>query len=116
MMSHELHTFATVLLPPTRMVRLTHVTVLALRLSDAGHIPVPMTAWSHKAEPTFVGCLALVRQPLGRARFFVHSAAEPEFGQCPRRRLNAGSLASRERPRWPKSSRSTEKKLGIARP
>jgi hypothetical protein len=84
MMSHELHTFATVLLPPTRMVRLTHVTVLALRLSDAGQIPVPMTAWSHKAEPTFVDCLALVRQHLWRARFFVNSAAEPAFVQFPR--------------------------------
>jgi hypothetical protein len=29
------------------------VTVLALRLSEAGHNPVPMTAWYHTAEPTF---------------------------------------------------------------
>jgi hypothetical protein len=60
------------------------VTMLALRLSDAGHIPVPMTAWYHKAEPTFVDCLALVRQHLWRARCFVNSAAEPEFVQFPR--------------------------------
>jgi hypothetical protein len=83
-MSHELHTFATVLLPPTRMVHLTHVTVLALRLSDAGHIPVLMTAWSHTAAPTLADCLALVRQPLARARCFVHSTAEPECVPLPR--------------------------------
>jgi hypothetical protein len=40
------------------------VTMLALRLSETGHIPVPMTAWYHKAEPTFADCLALVRQHL----------------------------------------------------
>jgi hypothetical protein len=60
------------------------VTVLALRLSEAGHIPVPMTAWYHKAEPTFADCLALVRQHLWRARFCVNSAAEREFVQFPR--------------------------------
>ena len=32
------------------------------------------------------------------------------------RRLHARSLASRERPRWPKSSVRTDKKLGIASP
>jgi hypothetical protein len=60
------------------------VTMLALRLREAGHIPVPMTAWYHKAEPTFADCLALVRQHLWRARFFVNSTAEPEFVQFPR--------------------------------
>jgi hypothetical protein len=60
------------------------VTVLALRLSQAGHISVPITAWYHKAEPTVVDCLALVREPLWRARFGVNSAPEPEFGQFPR--------------------------------
>jgi DDE superfamily endonuclease len=59
------------------------VTMLALRLSGAGHIPVPMTAWYHKAEPTFADCLALVRQHLWRARFLVNSTAEREFGQFP---------------------------------
>ena len=109
MMSHELHTFATVLLPPTRMVHLIRVTVLALRLSDAGQMPVPITTWSHKAELIFVDCLALVGHPVWRARCFVHSAAEPAFVPFPREVLNAGSLASRERPRWPKSSRSRRK-------
>jgi hypothetical protein len=69
---------------PVLLALFASVTALALRLSDAGQIPVPMTAWSHKAKPTFVDCLALVRQPLWRARFFVHSAAEPEFVPCPR--------------------------------
>jgi DDE superfamily endonuclease len=69
---------------PVLLALFSIVTVLALRLSDAGHIPVPMTAWYHKAEPTFVDCLALVRQHLWRARFFVNSAAEPECVQFPR--------------------------------
>jgi hypothetical protein len=43
-----------------------------------------MTAWYHKAEPTFADCLALVRQHLWRARFFVNSTAEPEFVPFPR--------------------------------
>jgi DDE superfamily endonuclease len=60
------------------------VTMLALRLSDADQIPVPMAAWYHKAAPTFADCLALVRQHLWRARFFVNSTAEPEFVQFPR--------------------------------
>jgi hypothetical protein len=60
------------------------VTVLALRLSQGGQIPVPTTAWYHKAEPTFADCLALVRRHLWRARYLVNSAAEPEFVQCPR--------------------------------
>jgi hypothetical protein len=69
---------------PVLLALFSIVTALALRLSDAGHIPVPMTAWYHKAEPTFADCLALVRQPLWRARFFVHSTAEPDFMQFPR--------------------------------
>jgi DDE superfamily endonuclease len=60
------------------------VTVLALRLSQGGQIPVPTTAWYHKAEPTFADCLALVRRHLWRARYLVNSAAEPEFVPFPR--------------------------------
>jgi hypothetical protein len=60
------------------------VTVLALQLSQGGHMPVPVTAWYHTAEPTFADCLALVGQHLWRARYSVSSAAEPEFVQCPR--------------------------------
>jgi hypothetical protein len=63
---------------------LSIVTILALRLSPDGQLPVPMTAWSHKAEPTFVDCLALVREHLWRARFCVNSAPEPAFVQFPR--------------------------------
>jgi DDE superfamily endonuclease len=69
---------------PVLLALFSIVTVLALRLNQAGQIPVPMTAWYHKAEPTFADCLALVRQHLWRARFFVNSAAEPEFVQFPR--------------------------------
>jgi DDE superfamily endonuclease len=60
------------------------VTVLALRLSHGSHIPVPVTAWYHKAEPTCVDCLALVRRHLWRIRYLVNSAPELEFVQFPR--------------------------------
>jgi hypothetical protein len=69
---------------PILLALFSLVTVLALRLSPDSQIPVPVTAWYHKAEPTFVDCLALVRQHLWRARFFANSAAEPEFAQFPR--------------------------------
>jgi hypothetical protein len=60
------------------------VTVLALRLSQGGPIPVEATAWYHKAEPTFVDCLALVRRHLWRARYLVNSGAEAECVQFSR--------------------------------
>ena len=63
------------------------VTVLALQWRQDGQIPLPVTAWYHKAEPTFADCLALVRQHLWRARYVVNSGAEPEFGQFPRAAL-----------------------------
>ena len=69
---------------PVLLALLSSVTVLALRLSDAGHLPMPMTAWSHTAEPTVADGLALVRPHLWRARLFVNAAAEPECGPCPR--------------------------------
>jgi DDE superfamily endonuclease len=54
------------------------VTVLALRLSGTGSIPAQQTAWYRKGEPTFADCLALVRQHLWRARYWVHSTPEAE--------------------------------------
>jgi hypothetical protein len=60
------------------------VTVLALRLSREGHIPVQQTAWYRKMEPTFADCLALVRQHLWRARYVVNSTPEAESMQFPR--------------------------------
>jgi DDE superfamily endonuclease len=72
---------------PVLLALFSFVTMLALRLSQAGQIPVPSTAWYHKAEPTFVDCLALVREHLWRARFCVNSAPEPEFVQFPREAL-----------------------------
>jgi hypothetical protein len=60
------------------------ITMLALRLSEGRQIPVPVTAWYHKAEPTFADCLALVRGHLWRARYLVNSAPEAEFMQFPR--------------------------------
>jgi hypothetical protein len=60
------------------------VTLLALQLSQGGRIPVPVTTWYHKAEPTFADCLTLVRQHLWRAQYLVNSTAEPDFLQFPR--------------------------------
>jgi hypothetical protein len=60
------------------------VTVVALQLSQGSHIPVPVTAWYGKAEPTFDDSLALVRRHLWRIRYLVNSVPEPEFVQFPR--------------------------------
>jgi hypothetical protein len=69
---------------PTLLALFSLVTILALKLSQDGQIPVPMTAWYRKGAPTFSDCLALVRGHLWRARYVVHSTAEPEFVQFPR--------------------------------
>jgi len=70
---------------PALLALFSLVTLMALQLSQGGHIPVPVTAWYHKAEPTFGDCLALVRGHLWCARYLVNSAAEPEFVQFPRK-------------------------------
>jgi DDE superfamily endonuclease len=64
------------------------VTLLALQLSHEGHIPVPVTACYHKAEPTFSDGLSLVRHHLWRARYLVHSTPEAECRQFPQETLN----------------------------
>jgi len=64
------------------------VTVLALQLSGDGQIPVPMTAWYHKEEPTFSDCLALVRRHLWRTRFSVYSTPQGERMQFPQAALD----------------------------
>jgi hypothetical protein len=69
---------------PVLLALISLVTLRALRLSQGGPMSVETTAWYHKTEPTFVDCLALVRRHLWRARYLVHSAAEPEFVQFPR--------------------------------
>jgi hypothetical protein len=53
---------------PVLLVLWSTVTGRALRVSQAGHIPGPTTAWSHQAEPPVVDGWALVRQHLWRAR------------------------------------------------
>jgi hypothetical protein len=73
---------------PVLLALVSRVTVLALTLSPGGEIPVPVTAWSHKAEPTFSDCLALVRWQLWRARYLVHSTPEAECRQFPRGALD----------------------------
>jgi hypothetical protein len=69
---------------PVLLALFSIVTLLAMRLSQGGPLPVEVTAWYHKVEPTFGDCLALVRRHLWRARYLVNSAAEPEFVQFPR--------------------------------
>ena len=69
---------------PVLLAAFSLVTAMALQLSEGGQIPMLVTAWYHKAEPTFADCLTLVRQHLWRARYFVNSAAEAEFVQFPR--------------------------------
>jgi DDE superfamily endonuclease len=73
---------------PVLLALCSLVTVLALQLSHGGQIPVPVTAWYHKGEPTFSDCLALVRRHLWRARYLVNSAHEAEFVQFPREALD----------------------------
>jgi hypothetical protein len=66
---------------PVLLALFSLVTMMALRLSPDGQIPVLATAWYHKTEPTFADCLALVRRHLWRAWYSVNSAVEPEFVQ-----------------------------------
>ena len=73
---------------PVLLALFSLVTLLALRLSQDGQIPVPVTAWYHKAEPTFADCLALVRRHLWCARYLVNSTPQPEFMQFPREVLD----------------------------
>jgi hypothetical protein len=73
---------------PVRLGLFSLVTLLALQLSPDGQIPVPVTAWYHKVEPTFSACLGLVRQHLWRARYLVHSPPEAEFTQFHREALD----------------------------
>ena len=68
---------------PALLAVFSLVTVLALQLSQGGHIPVQATAWYRKAEPTFGDCLVLVRRHLWRAWYAVNSP-EAEFVQFPR--------------------------------
>jgi DDE superfamily endonuclease len=72
---------------PVLLALFSVATVLALRLSQGGHIPVPVTAWYRKVEPTFADCLTLVRWHLWRARYLVNSTAEAELMQFPREAL-----------------------------
>jgi DDE superfamily endonuclease len=69
---------------PVLLALFSLVTVMALKLSRDEPIPVPVTAWYHKVEPTFVDCLVLVRRHLWRARYLVNSAPQAEFVQFPR--------------------------------
>jgi DDE superfamily endonuclease len=69
---------------PVLLALFSLVTVFTLRLSPDGQIPVPVTAWYHKDEPTFSHCLALVRRHLWRSRYLVTSTPEAECMQFPR--------------------------------
>jgi hypothetical protein len=73
---------------PILLALFSLVTVLALKLSCDGQIPVAVTAWYHKGEPTFSDCLTLVRRHLWRARYLVNSTPEGECMQFPREALD----------------------------
>jgi DDE superfamily endonuclease len=68
---------------PVLLALVSVVTVRALPLSQTGQIPVPVTAWYRKAEPTFADGLALGRGHLWRARYLVNSTPEAESMQFP---------------------------------
>ena len=51
-------------------------TLMALRLSQGGPIPVEVTARYHKADPTFADCLTFGSQHPWRARYLMNSAAK----------------------------------------
>ena len=53
---------------PILLALVSLVTILALRWSSGGQVPVAATAWEHTTEPTFVDCLAVVRRHRWRAR------------------------------------------------
>jgi hypothetical protein len=73
---------------PVLLALFSLVTLLALRLSQDGPLPVPITAWYHKAEPTFSDCLTLLRRHLWRARYLVNSTPEAESMQFPQEVLD----------------------------
>jgi DDE superfamily endonuclease len=73
---------------PVLMGLFSLVTLLVLRLSQSEPIPVPVTAWYRKAEPTFSDGLAWVRQHRWRARYLVNSTPEAECVQFPREALD----------------------------
>jgi DDE superfamily endonuclease len=73
---------------PVLLALFSLVPLLALRLSQDGQIPVPVTAWYHKTDPTFSDCLTLVRRHLWRAQYLVHSTPEAECMQFPQEALN----------------------------
>ena len=83
---------------PILLALFSLVTVLALRLSHGGQIPVPVTAWDHKAEPTFSDGLTLGRRHLWRAPHVVHSPSAAESMPLPQgvldRWLNGLPLAA----------------------
>ena len=70
---------------PVLLALFSIVTLLALRLSQGGPMPVEVTAWYPKHAPTVGDCLALVRRHLWRAQYLVNSAADPAFVQFPRK-------------------------------
>jgi DDE superfamily endonuclease len=73
---------------PILLALFSLITLLALRLSRDGQIPVPVTAWYHKAEPTFSDCVTLVRRHLWRARYLVNSTPGAESIQFPQEALD----------------------------
>ena len=68
---------------PVLLAVFSLVTVWALQVCHGGPSPVPVTAWYHKAEPTFSDGLTRGRRQLWRAQYVVHSTPEAESMQWP---------------------------------
>jgi hypothetical protein len=68
---------------PVLLALFSLVTVVALQWSQGGQIPVPVTTWDPKDEPTLSDGLALVRQHRWRARYVVNSTSQGACMQLP---------------------------------
>jgi hypothetical protein len=69
-------------------------TRLALRLGPEEPIPREVTAWYHKSETIFTGCLSVVPQQVCRARSLANSAPKPTSCNCRGRSLHFCSMPS----------------------
>jgi hypothetical protein len=73
---------------PCLLALFSIVTLITIRLSQEGTIPVETTAWYRKQEATFSDCILLVRHHIWRARFLVNSTQKAESIHFPKEMLD----------------------------
>lgn len=73
---------------PCLLALFSIVTLITMRLSQEGTIPVQTTAWYRKQEATFSDCILMVRRHIWQARFLVNSTQKAEFVQFPKEMLD----------------------------